>query len=68
MVIAIRRKRTNRRWGRRVFKEDPHKINSKITANEIRLVGDNVDIGVYSINNALKIARDQELDLVEISP
>ncbi|MFL2619299.1 MAG: translation initiation factor IF-3 [Flavobacteriales bacterium] len=64
----MRRKRTNRRWGRRVFKEDPHKINSKITANEIRLVGDNVDIGVYSINNALKIARDQELDLVEISP
>ena len=27
-----------------------------------------MDIGVYSINNALKIARDQELDLLEISP
>ena len=27
-----------------------------------------MDIGVYSINNALKIARDQELDLVEITP
>ena len=54
--------------GRRVFKEDPHRINSKITANEVRLVGDNVDIGVYSVNDALIIARDQEFDLVEISP
>ncbi|HJO71049.1 MAG TPA: translation initiation factor IF-3 [Flavobacteriaceae bacterium] len=64
----MRRKKTNRRWGRRVFKEDPHRINSKITANEVRLVGDNVDIGVYSVNDALRIARDQEFDLVEISP
>ncbi|MEO2084057.1 MAG: translation initiation factor IF-3 [Marinoscillum sp.] len=64
----MRRKKPNRRWGRRVFKEDPHRINSKITANEVRLVGDNVDIGVYSVNDALRIARDQEFDLVEISP
>tara|TARA_B100000475_G_scaffold192831_1_gene166921 strand:- start:438 stop:953 length:516 start_codon:yes stop_codon:yes gene_type:complete len=51
-----------------VFREDPHKINSKITAQEIRLVGDNVDVGVYSVNDALRMAREQELDLVEISP
>ncbi|MEC7773135.1 MAG: translation initiation factor IF-3 [Bacteroidota bacterium] len=62
------RRKKNRRGGRRVFREDPHKINSKITAHEIRLVGDNVDVGVYSVNDALRIARDQELDLVEISP
>jgi len=48
--------------------ENPHKINGDITANEIRLVGDNVEVGVYSLNKALEIARDQELDLVEISP
>ena len=44
------------------------KINTKITAQEIRLVGDNVDVGVYSVNDALRMARGQELDLVEISP
>jgi len=48
--------------------ENPHKINGDITANEIRLVGDNVEVGVYPLNKALEIARDQELDLVEISP
>jgi len=48
--------------------ENPHKINGDITANEIRLVGDNVEVGVYPLNKALEIAREQELDLVEISP
>ena len=32
------------------------------------LVGDNVDVGGYSVNDALRMAREQELDLVEISP
>jgi translation initiation factor IF-3 len=34
----------------------------------VRVVGDNVDVGIYSIEEALKIADNQELDLVEISP
>jgi len=34
----------------------------------VRLVGDNVEIGVYPISKALVIAEDLELDLVEISP
>ena len=51
-----------------MFKEDPHRINEKITAHEIRLVGDNVEVGVYTLNKALNIAQDLELDLVEISP
>ena len=38
-----------------MFKEDPHRINEKITAHEIRLVGDNVEIGVYALNKALNI-------------
>ena len=49
-------------------KEDPNKINEKIRAPEVRLVGDNVDIGIYSLEEAKEIAKDQELDLVEISP
>lgn len=32
------------------------------------MVGDNVEVGVYTLNKALEIARDLELDLVEISP
>ena len=52
----------------RVIKENPHKINEKITATEIRLVGDNVEIGVYSLTNAIAVAEELELDLVEISP
>lgn len=34
----------------------------------MRLVGDNVEIGVYPISKALAVAEDLELDLVEISP
>ena len=34
----------------------------------MRLVGDNVEVGVYPLNKALSIAKDLELDLVEISP
>lgn len=34
----------------------------------MRLVGDNVEVGVYPTRKALEIAKEQELDLVEISP
>ncbi|WP_375240086.1 translation initiation factor IF-3 [Aurantibacter sp.] len=50
------------------MKEDQHNINRKIRAEKVRLVGDNVEIGVYDTRDALKIAQEQELDLVEISP
>lgn len=48
--------------------ENPHNINEDITADEVRLVGDNVEVGVYTVSKALELAREQELDLVEISP
>jgi len=51
-----------------VIKEDQHRINLKITAPEVRLVGENVDVAVYPTRKALELARAQELDLVEISP
>ena len=51
-----------------MVQEDQHKINSKIRAEEVRLVGDNVEIGVYPTKQALSIADEQGLDLVEISP
>ncbi len=52
----------------RVIQEDKHRINRKITSEELRLVGDNVEIGVYKLTQALAIANEQNLDLVEISP
>ncbi len=35
---------------------------------EIRLVGENVEVGIYKTRKALGMAEEQELDLVEISP
>ena len=34
----------------------------------MRLVGDNIEIGIYTKGDAMRIANEQELDLVEISP
>ena len=52
----------------RVIKEDPHKINRKITADPIRVVGENVEPGVRSLREGLAMADELGLDLVEISP
>ncbi|MCM4161917.1 translation initiation factor IF-3 [Antarcticibacterium flavum] len=43
-------------------------MNGKIRSDEVRLVGDNVEMGVYPTKKALEIADEQGLDLVEISP
>ncbi|HLN53350.1 MAG TPA: translation initiation factor IF-3 [Lentimicrobium sp.] len=48
--------------------EDPHLINERIKAPVVRVVGENVEQGIYSIKDALAIAQRLELDLVEISP
>ena len=48
--------------------KDPHRINEYIIADPVRLVGDNVEQGVYPLDEALKIAEELELDLVEVSP
>lgn len=61
--------RSNKRNFRRPQKpENPHNINEHITAKKVRLVGDNIEVDVYSIFDARKIAEELELDLVEISP
>jgi translation initiation factor IF-3 len=39
-----------------------------IRVPEVRLVGDNVEVGVYPTAEAMKMAQAQALDLVEISP
>jgi len=39
-----------------------------IRVPQVRLVGDNVEVGVYSTQEAQRMANEQGLDLVEISP
>ncbi len=56
-----------RRPPRRVV-EEPYKINERIQAREVRVVGENVEQGIFPIAQALIMAKAQSLDLVEISP
>ena len=72
------RRRTRRRDN---SKEEKYyyRTNSRISAPEIRLVGNNFDeisqaagktvsVGIYPTHKAVRWAREMELDLVEISP
>lgn len=55
--------------GRRPRKTEPdHKINNFITAPQVRIVGDNIESKIASIEEAIAIADENDLDLVEISP
>ena len=60
--------RPQQRGGARPENKDQHRINNQIRAREVRLVGDNVEQGVYSLQEALRMADELELDLIEISP
>jgi len=48
--------------------QQEHRTNHMIRVPEVRLVGENIEPGVYATPDALKMAQEQELDLVEISP
>ena len=56
------------RRGNERSSKDPYNTNEHIRAKEVRLVGDNVEQGIYLIEKALRIAEQQGLDLIEISP
>ncbi|MDN3204369.1 translation initiation factor IF-3 [Algoriphagus sediminis] len=51
-------------------REEPYKVNQKIRAREVRVVGDYADGGnvVLALDDAIALAKDNDLDLVEISP
>jgi translation initiation factor IF-3 len=51
-----------------IRREAEHKINQHIKAQQVRVVGENIEPGVYSIEEARKMAEELEVDLVEISP
>ena len=48
--------------------QQEHRTNQMIRVPEVRLVGENIEVGVYPIAEALRMAQEQQLDLVEISP
>jgi len=46
-----------------------HRRNGKIRAREVRVIDDNREqLGVMSLDQALRMARTKELDLIEIAP
>ncbi|NVK64271.1 MAG: translation initiation factor IF-3 [Flavobacteriales bacterium] len=63
----MRRPRNKKKFVRR---EDTakHRINEKIHADKIRLVMEGSEPQIMSVREAMKLAEEQELDLVEISP
>lgn len=67
--MVVTKKQTGNRY---LMKNDSlkgqYKINEQIRAKEVRIVGDEGEPQVLSLSQALKMATDQELDLVEISP
>jgi translation initiation factor IF-3 len=48
--------------------QQEHRTNHMIRVPQVRLVGENVEVGVYDTQAAQKMAQEQGLDLVEISP
>ncbi len=45
-----------------------YRVNEQIRAREVRIVGEDIESQVYPLYQALKIAKEHEMDLVEISP
>ena len=45
-----------------------HRVNEQIRAASVRVVGENVEAGVYPLKEALAMAEAAGADLVEISP
>ncbi|MCY1722152.1 translation initiation factor IF-3 [Prolixibacteraceae bacterium Z1-6] len=65
----MKRRGPRRKFQPRQEQEPQHRINHKIRVPQVRLVGENIEEqGVYQLRDALKLAEEQELDLVEISP
>jgi translation initiation factor IF-3 len=48
--------------------QQEHRTNQMIRVPEVRLVGENIEPGIFPFADALKMAQDMQLDLVEISP
>jgi translation initiation factor IF-3 len=54
---------------RHTISASDYRVNEAIRVREVRLIGpQNENIGVVTVQEALRIAREADLDLVEVSP
>ena len=58
----------NRQFQQRRRNEPEHMINEYILFDEIRLVGENIESGIYTYNEAMTLANEEGVDLVCITP
>ncbi len=64
----MRRSRRNR-FVKPLQKQELHKINEKIRSQQVRVIDSNGEqVGIQPIQEALALATEQQLDLVEIAP
>ena len=49
-------------------KKQQYRINEQIRVHEVRIVGEDIESSVMSTRDALRLAEDKGVDLVEISP
>ena len=68
MAFPPRQPRGNFNPRFRKEQQQEHRTNHMIRVPQVRLVGENVEVGVYDTQVAQRMAQDQGLDLVEISP
>lgn len=67
--MVVNKKQTGNRYQVKNDLKGQYRINEQIRAKEVRIVGDdNIEAQVLPIFQALKMAEERELDLVEISP
>src|SRR4051794_24540969 len=69
--VAFRRPPLSRLEGSRIATpvDNELRINDRIRAREVRLVGpDGAQLGIKALPEALHIAREADLDLVEVAP
>ena len=64
----MRRSRRNK-FIKPLQKQDKHKINKRIRAEQVRLIDENGEqVGIQPLEQALAFATGKQLDLVEIAP
>lgn len=65
----MKKTRKTNKFAQPFQKADLHRINERIIATEVRVIGENGEqIGIKPLQEALMLAKEQELDLVEVSP
>lgn len=68
-MAAFRRSGSRGKRYRKFEREDSHKINDRITSHQVRLILDGGEQkGVVLLKQALELAQEAGLDLVEVSP